>query len=407
MKLSRKNVGRIATTFLATAMLASLTAVPAMAVDTEGNQDDQTTATYQNDTFSLTKTLTKPEGVYTPAASFKFTIKETVPRHEVRDGMAVESGDIRAFDKSKTENDTYVETSIDFAATDGQLNDQVVTKSVETPFSLNADCFDHAGVYRYVVEEVEGDYEGVYYDVTEKPLYLYVGYEDGSQELSVLYAVMVNGLNEDGTENKTSEIVNDYGTNDVEDEIGSLSIVKEVSGNQGNRSEPFEFTIKIDGASGEKYRATIYTYDENEGKWVEETDKAFDIVSGDPNAKTFTLTNAQKIVISGLSATDRYTIVETAANTNNYKTLVEGDEEGIDTVENENTKNEPVTITGTIATANTEDGNTVEAGKIITYQNIRNISTPTGIVMNVAPYALLVVIAAAGCFVFLRKRDED
>ncbi len=33
MKLSRKNVGRIATTFLATAMLASLTAVPAMAVD--------------------------------------------------------------------------------------------------------------------------------------------------------------------------------------------------------------------------------------------------------------------------------------------------------------------------------------------------------------------------------------
>ena len=113
MKLSRKNVGRIATTFLATAMLASLTAVPAMAEDGDGNQDDQTTATYQNDTFSLTKTLTKPVGVYTPAVTFTFTISEAVPRHEVRDGMAVESGDIRAFDTTKSVNDTFVQTTIE------------------------------------------------------------------------------------------------------------------------------------------------------------------------------------------------------------------------------------------------------------------------------------------------------
>ena len=39
--------------------------------------------------------------------------------------------------------------------------------------------------------------------------------------------------------------------------------------------------------------------------------------------------------------------------------------------------------------------------------NTRNAVSPTGIVMNVAPYALLVVVAAAGCFVFLRKRRED
>ena len=39
--------------------------------------------------------------------------------------------------------------------------------------------------------------------------------------------------------------------------------------------------------------------------------------------------------------------------------------------------------------------------------NTKTAVSPTGIVANVAPYALLVVIAAAGCFVFLRKRDED
>ena len=41
------------------------------------------------------------------------------------------------------------------------------------------------------------------------------------------------------------------------------------------------------------------------------------------------------------------------------------------------------------------------------FTNNREAVSPTGIVMNVAPYVLLVVVAAAGCFVFLRKRRED
>ena len=43
----------------------------------------------------------------------------------------------------------------------------------------------------------------------------------------------------------------------------------------------------------------------------------------------------------------------------------------------------------------------------VAYTNTRNAVSPTGLAMNVAPYALLVVVAAAGCFVFLRKRRED
>ena len=43
----------------------------------------------------------------------------------------------------------------------------------------------------------------------------------------------------------------------------------------------------------------------------------------------------------------------------------------------------------------------------MTFINTRDAVSPTGIVMNVAPYALLVVVAAAGCFVFMRKRRED
>ena len=41
------------------------------------------------------------------------------------------------------------------------------------------------------------------------------------------------------------------------------------------------------------------------------------------------------------------------------------------------------------------------------YTNTREAVSPTGLIMDIAPYALLVVVAAAGCFVFLRKRRED
>ena len=43
----------------------------------------------------------------------------------------------------------------------------------------------------------------------------------------------------------------------------------------------------------------------------------------------------------------------------------------------------------------------------VTVTNDRDAVSPTGLIMDIAPYVLLVVVAAAGCFVFLRKRRED
>ena len=43
----------------------------------------------------------------------------------------------------------------------------------------------------------------------------------------------------------------------------------------------------------------------------------------------------------------------------------------------------------------------------VTITNYMQTVAPTGLAMDIAPYALLIVVAAAGCFVFLRKRNED
>ena len=57
-----------------------------------------------------------------------------------------------------------------------------------------------------------------------------------------------------------------------------------------------------------------------------------------------------------------------------------------------------------------EDGQTngtISADATVKYENSKNATTPTGVIMNVAPYALMVVIAVAGVAVFMRKRVED
>ena len=81
MKLSRKNVGRIATTFLATAMLASLTAVPAMAVDgdgTGGETGDNVVWTdgeiKDGNKIEIAKELWKREDVATPNVDFNLYV---------------------------------------------------------------------------------------------------------------------------------------------------------------------------------------------------------------------------------------------------------------------------------------------------------------------------------------------
>ena len=113
------------------------------------------------------------------------------------------------------------------------------------------------------------------------------------------------------------------------------------------------------------------------------------------------LSDGEYVRVYGLSENDKYIITETDYSGLGYQTqyVISG------------TKSDDYTdVTFTDGTSTGEQ--TVDVGtelKIdyVTFENDREASTPTGIVMNVAPYALLVVIAAAGCFVFLRKRDED
>ena len=102
------------------------------------------------------------------------------------------------------------------------------------------------------------------------------------------------------------------------------------------------------------------------------------------------------VTIYGLSKSDSYTITEEYGDKTGYSTTA--------TINN----GENVLKNGNldVAYGTGENEDITEAHNVV-YTNSRDSAAPTGIAMDIAPYALLVVIAAAGCFVFLRKRNED
>ena len=450
MKLSRKNVGRIATTFLATAMLASLTAVPAMAEDKPiGSGDKMGIVDSDSDinSFTMKKNLYKPKKVYAPNLTFEFTVSPTDPiDNEVATGttsnnqtvqIPVSKGEVGGVvgAESTEPNNTFGQATFsplgdynpgDEKVDDGGIGLNLISEDVT--FQVNNEVFTHAGVYKYTITETKFDPAAVGYDefedikfdtVSTRVLYVYVEENDDSAEGADPY--IVTGIVMKNGDKKDDGFDNGYfkdpdGNNETPHE---LFVQKEVTGAMGNKSEEFAFTIKIDGAEGEKYYAVVEELDAS-GAWTETT--TIYTITSDDEAMSFTLKHNQRLHVYGLSDTDTYTVVEETAT--GYVTTVNGyivetskdgkltpdaNGEGYTNTEltngSENSEN-PNTFEGTLG--HTQANNAPEIKDVtVLYENNREAVSPTGIVTNIAPYALLVVIAAAGCFVFLRKRDED
>lgn len=414
MKLS-KNLGRIATTFLATAMLASLTAVPAFAAD-----EDTTTATdltggiatdSENGIKSivLDKTLYKRADVHTPKVTFDIDITalteeqvagETIPGAGSATSIPVSAGEQDAI-KSNTDF-TFVAS-----ADDVNVGKNYATTTATVVFDPSA--FTAPGVYKYSVTEKATSVEGITNDSDNYYLYLYVEeaglVSDGADGQKMSYKitnVVLTHTNPMEKENKVDGFTNYYGVKpdpenpDPDGTVNDLILTKNVTGKQGDRTKKFAFNITVSQNNDEFYDVYYVTYDQESGTW-KKGDKAGTITP--ESGVTVDLADGESVRVYGLSASDTYQISETDANKDGYTTKADNAALMIDT--NNDSINDAVS--GNI-TVNPENKLTE---KTVTFENHKEAATPTGIVMNVAPYALLVVVAAAGCFVFMRKRRED
>lgn len=378
MKLN-KTIGRVATTLVATAMLASLAAVPAFA-DEVGQ--------FKSNTFSIQKHLQLQQNTFAPEKEFTFNVsvpsETNQPVTADEQAKGIEAGIAGAINASKT---AKIEANA-LATKDG------VVSVASDAFTVDVTKFSHAGVYKYVVTETSFEDDDFKYDTNVLVLYVHVkNDETAANKLSV---ELVELVDPDGASPKIDGFTNEYGKdNDEEDKLHDITLVKEIAGDQANLNAKFTFSVSVNSEYGNDTVLIVDT--NNDGTWgntVGEGDDAVAdevvILPADGTAKTISLGNGEKARIFNLTHDCNYTITEQDANKNGYTAAVKTDK-----------YEEVVPTNGTVSAEAVSDDLT------ITYINTKTSVTPTGIVMNVAPYALLVVIAAAGCFVFLRKRRED
>lgn len=224
-----------------------------------------------------------------------------------------------------------------------------------TTFTITAKKFTKPGIYRYTVTETANPLPDGMTLASAKTLLVYVEQVDGVNSIA---AVIVDGAAEKDKTDFT--FTNTYNTNNV-------TVKKVISGNQANMSGEWEFEITVDGQDGEKFATS------NPNVVLESGKKT-----------TIKLGHNQTITIYGLSAKDTYTVKETAANTDGYETKIDGVK----------------TTTGQTS------GNAAEKDVSIEYENKKEIATPGGVIMTIAPYAMMLVVAGAFAVVFLSRRNR-
>lgn len=365
MKLN-KTIGRVATTLVATAMLASL-AAPAYAANYEAVPGGTTT---------FEKYLVMDKDANVPTADFTFAIGAGENVAATNDSPAVKGASAEQAALVTVSKDGFVPGDTTYSSVqDGDTleldtDEKYAVDVVTVDFSQVS--FSTPGIYRFTVTE-SGTVNGVTND-TKNIRYIDVYVVDNNGALSVSNYILHDGtaaIPGDGEyTDKATGFTNTYATENV-------TLTKQVEGNMGDKSKDFTFTITVTSAGGAKN----YTVEASDGTEYPA------IAAGTP--ATVYLSDGESVTIKGLSEGDTYKISEEEVSgyTTKYTTTGEVSEEAT-------TGNETTDLTTATSTS-------------VIFYNISEASTPTGIVMDIAPYALLVVIAAAGCFVFLRKRRED
>ena len=339
--------------------LGALAMVLAMAVSVFAVNASATTGVGTN-SLTIKKTVTADGNTYAPATTFTFSIA-TAGEGEYDDNVVYAGVDGGAYFANGA-------NQITFSAADGIIDGTTgLTKT--TAISTNASVFTNygPGIYHYTVSETRGDYEGIVYDTTVRDLYVYV--TNGTDGLVVSNVVLTKTTEVNGEEktDKTEEWVNDYGKNN--DTIHNVKVIKAVAGNQGNKDKLFDFKVGVTGAANEKYKV-VYAETKN-GATQEVT------VESGAALITISIKDTGYIQIYGLSAKDEYTIQE------------------------ENYSGDGYTTTGNNVVANKTS---VNVEKTVT--NTKDIATPGGVIMTIAPYALMLVVAGAFAVVFLSRRNR-
>ena len=385
MKLN-KTIGRVATTLVATAMLASLAAVPAFA-DAAVSVDSNGYHNYEDDlqesvTLKIGKQVVKPANAVLPDVDYSFSVAAA-------SGNVYANGVVMGADKTVTTEATDI-TAATTVDTDPILGD---TFSV----TIDASKFQDAGVFDYVISEDAGTYPGANTYGGEKLILSVFVKRVAKDDYKISgYELYTYDSSDDHKGAKTAVVTNDY-TPDESGYTAAFTVGKTVEGSMATNAD----------LTTRDYTFKVVVNDDVDKQYAITTPDGSTVLTDADGSKVITLKGGQTFTINGVKETDTVTVSEVMESDfavkadSNYADGRTSDDAAAVSADAE-AAIEGKTTGSVQATIGTNDDDTD-----VMFYNIKNETTPTGIVMNVAPYVLLVVVAAAGCFVFMRKRRED
>lgn len=306
-------------------------------------------------------------------------------------------------DAHDTTKDTYVK---DLDTT----KQKYAMKTATLDFS--AVQFTEPGVYRYIITEA-GTNQGITNDADlTRVLDVYVNDAsadvDGTftKKLTIAGYVLHSNVDDEpdvaagadfgstGTyvATKSQGFTNSYDTSD-------LTLRKQVTGNQASRDKYFEFTLNIAAAQpNTKYNVVI-----DEADATSKTNAATiaanagqtnvtSITTDDTGAATqkFYLQHGQQVTVQGLAKDTTYAVTE---NTEDYKSTANTAAAPVVDVKADTDSAE---VNGTIASKDLTTG----------YLNTRDGVIPTGVIMAVAPFAVVTLLGGAGVVTMVMKKNK-
>lgn len=272
--------------------------------------------------------------------------------------------------------------------------------------------FTEPGVYRYIITE-SGTNQGITNDADlTRVLDVYVNDAsadvDGTftKKLTIAGYVLHSNVDDEPdvsagenfgstgayTDKKSQGFTNSYDTSD-------LTLRKQVTGNQASRDKYFEFTLNIDKAQpNTKYDVVIDDADatsKTNAATIEANAGKANVTSittdgAGKATQKFYLQHGQQVTVQGLAKDTTYAVTE---NTEDYKSTA-------------NTKDTPVVDTKADTEAAPVDGTIVSTDLTTGFLNTRDGVIPTGVIMAVAPFAVVTLLGGAGVVTMVMKKNK-
>lgn len=349
MKLKKLFAGVVAAAMIATMSFPAFAARPTPNVGSDG-------------LVTITKkyTVTGSEEKKAPAETFTFTVtpgakvngaEKTVEKSEATTipTMAANSNEKTVAFTALTEDGT------------GTFTVDVANLNIKKP-----------GMYYYTVTETPSNTAGVDYAAKSMIMVITAGYADDGEDSSLSYwAALHDSTNYN---DKNSKFENTY-------TAGSLKVTKKVIGSLGDKDKKFNVDVTFTAPAGKTVKSTI-TYVNNGAESIAPDAWKLNTTTNQYEAKvTVELAHKGSVQFNNIPKDVTYIVEEQDYSREEYTATYEGDKSG--TIAND--------VKSTTITNNKGDDN-----------------IDTGVILDNAPYILMLAVVAAGAMTLvIKKRREE